>query len=181
MVADIRDLFQYISCYSLSSSPLSVSPMYPVFQYISCYSLSEEDLQKMHNYFVFQYISCYSLSQRLTEDHSFQICFNTSHVTLYHHPVPSCCLDTQVSIHLMLLFISPLSAAFSSQMQFQYISCYSLSSGKSFDKCRTSAFQYISCYSLSEHKIEMELNGWKFQYISCYSLSNIHSLHSYHI
>ena len=54
-------LFQYISCYSLSSFHQFFRQLIPWFQYISCYSLS---------------VQYYLLSSRIR-------CFNTSHVTLY--------------------------------------------------------------------------------------------------
>ena len=54
-------------------------------------------------------------------------CFNTSHVTLYRTP----CFKVQhiilVSIHLMLLFIYGDGEFYVNTIQFQYISCYSLS------------------------------------------------------
>ena len=75
------------------------------FQYISCYSLSEDRDRNCKKVQAFQYISCYSLSHFLIflADRSF------------------------VSIHLMLLFISIVSAIPSAASLFQYISCYSLS------------------------------------------------------
>ena len=77
-------LFQYISCYCLSSSHSSSSSGSFIFQYISCYCLSSYPV----NFFIvnisFQYISCYCLSLRLCLC-SFFLC---------------------ISIHLMLLFIS---------------------------------------------------------------------------
>ena len=55
-----------------------------MFQYISCYSLSGEDSSKNYEASVFQYISCYSLSQWDWINQKYGKCFNTSHVTLYH-------------------------------------------------------------------------------------------------
>ena len=140
--------FQYISCYSLSINAKFISSHKPVsihlmllfigcpnrthsghyglfntshvtlyrkravsisavlwFQYISCYSLSEDRDRNCKKVQAFQYISCYSLSHFLIflADRSF------------------------VSIHLMLLFISIVSAIPSAASLFQYISCYSLS------------------------------------------------------
>ena len=54
---------------------------------------------------MFQYISCYSLSNRCFKD----------------------CPKTQVSIHLMLLFIYCRTSLLGNIKSFQYISCYSLS------------------------------------------------------
>ena len=118
--------FQYISCYSLSVKAVQTFPVYTrfntshvtlyrlmqnsyqatsPFQYISCYSLSEDRDRNCKKVQAFQYISCYSLSHFLIflADRSF------------------------VSIHLMLLFISIVSAIPSAASLFQYISCYSLS------------------------------------------------------
>ena len=78
-----------------------------------------------------------------------QSCFNTSHVTLYQVWALKVISETNVSIHLMLLFI--------------WMQRFSSSS------CR--AFQYISCYSLSYIKEAVTAGAYKFQYISCYSLS----------
>ena len=79
----VNDLFQYISCYSLSgyylnvyadsvcfnTSHVTLYPSYPdpttyylKFQYISCYSLSCTDISWKWIIRQFQYISCYSLS-----------------------------------------------------------------------------------------------------------------------
>ena len=56
-------MFQYISCYSLSGSIGELSVVNRLFQYISCYSLSiPEDVQDKIKK-LFQYISCYSLSK----------------------------------------------------------------------------------------------------------------------
>ena len=56
-----KDMFQYISCYSLSVAAEQSPVLVAAFQYISCYSLSDQEmaLLKKNN------------------------CFNASHVTLY--------------------------------------------------------------------------------------------------
>ncbi len=118
--------FQYISCYSLSSSTiwnnsrasvsihlmllfihcdwLAVDQPY-LFQYISCYSLSITETPCWYNIQMFQYISCYSLSIiNLVRINNF-VCFNTSHVTLYLYVKLFVRGFFDVSIHLMLLFI----------------------------------------------------------------------------
>ena len=141
---------------------------------------------------VFQYISCYSLSAHRTEPQASRSSFNTSHVTLYRISKEDQEWLSRVSIHLMLLFISLEAVKTATTTAFQYISCYSLSTGSGEQipkhQCfntshvtlyrkriyifgiRLSVFQYISCYSLSK------TSSWndrecKFQYISCYSLS----------
>ena len=77
--------FQYISCYSLSGDSPEIMIYALSFQYISCYSLSAIGSNKNIYHFAFQYISCYSLS--------------LSRYKLF--------VSTDVSIHLMLLFIIP--------------------------------------------------------------------------
>ena len=91
------------------------------FQYISCYSLSEDRDRNCKKVQAFQYISCYSLSHFLIflADRSF------------------------VSIHLMLLFISIVSAIPSAASLFQYISCYSLS------ECNASAHRPVERFNTS--------------------------------
>ena len=75
------------------------------FQYISCYSLSWSVRRRQYHLCPFQYISCYSLSwgrRQPTE-------------------------QTDVSIHLMLLFIAKQLPDGRFSDEFQYISYYSLS------------------------------------------------------
>ena len=162
-------MFQYISCYSLSTVKEKSYAEMTMFQYISCYSLSfpapweplvlfRFNTSHVTLYLIipavnkvihrFQYISCYSLSfifdslptlfevsihlmllfivlsrilasvnvsfntSHVTlyrNDHCIvpsQVCsFNTSHVTLYRNRLVWFLHDTEVSIHLMLLFI----------------------------------------------------------------------------
>ena len=146
----VTQMFQYISCYSLSGSIGELSVVNRLFQYISCYSLSIKTMvsvgiRKVSIHLMllfigllqsnsephspFQYISCYSLSVTGNTYGAKDVRFNPSHVTLYRKTIqypqyPFC--------------------------RFQYISCYSLSSfTKRFNCCRL-WFQYISCYSLSK-------------------------------
>ena len=97
-----------------------------IFQYISCYCLSSYGKYGIDNLVKFQYISCYCLSKCLlnmqyvfrisihlmllfipvqTEHQSAKCYFNTSHVTVY-------LIQFCKSIYLLV---------------FQYISCYCLS------------------------------------------------------
>ena len=97
-----------------------------IFQYISCYCLSSYGKYGIDNLVKFQYISCYCLSKCLLNmqyvfrisihlmllfigirdiDQRMRGYFNTSHVTVY-----------PVAIHNM-----------QDKYQFQYISCYCLS------------------------------------------------------
>ena len=79
----VTEEFQYISCYSLSGSTWQTETLQK-FQYISCYSLSVSESDTFRTLWTFQYISCYSLSNGKKNSRNGQ----------------------QVSIHLMLLFIS---------------------------------------------------------------------------
>ena len=122
----VTQMFQYISCYSLSGSIGELSVVNRLFQYISCYSLSIKTMvsvgiRKVSIHLMllfigllqsnsephspFQYISCYSLSVTGNTYGAKDVRFNTSHVTLY----------------LGVLRI------ISGWNEFQYISCYSLS------------------------------------------------------
>ena len=86
----------------------------------------------------FQYISCYSLSWTCRR---------------------SCSVRPWVSIHLMLLFISNFGAAWTTASSFNtsHVTLYRI---VICDSCRWIQFQYISCYSLSRSKIL-----WLFLYI----------------
>ena len=55
------------------------------FQYITCYSLSTTNYGFLKPEDEFQYITCYSLSSEATLHLLKVACFNTSHVTLYHY------------------------------------------------------------------------------------------------
>ena len=96
--------FQYIPCYSLSSTRfkqvyfVTVS-IHPMLLFI--------DICKNNYVFVyeFQYIPCYSLSITKLARRMEEICFNTSHVTLYLLFSDCYLAGNHVSIHPMLLFI----------------------------------------------------------------------------
>ena len=117
--------------------------------------------------------------------------FNTSHVTLYplYADGNDAVLESFNTSHVTLYLQS--GTIFLFAIQFQYISCYSLSqwpatrplmrrvsihlmllfiSNAPASPRTTGTFQYISCYSLSERK-QFCRNCRLFQYISCYSLS----------
>ena len=120
----------------------------------------------------FQYISCYSLSQSRNimigrEEVSI-------HLMLLFIKIPGFLEGEKVyvSIHLMLLFISGDHQITIITIQFQYISCYSLSWEEGQRKTQASLFQYISCYSLSVIILPPHYPLALFQYISCYSLSH---------
>ena len=123
-----NDTFQYISCYSLSTSCLAIICACPCFntshvtlyhllshriyytqnsfQYISCYSLSVTRVKILGEADEFQYISCYSLSTHSADYNSNIECFNTSHVTLYQcikimiHSFNSCFNTSHVTLYL---------------------------------------------------------------------------------
>ena len=117
--------------------------------------------------------------------------FNTSHVVIYQIPVKQCFNRVEVSIHLMLLFISllvfilVLSGLVSIhlmllfierrklqvllQLKFQYISCCYLS-GTTMLQVSPKAFQYISCCYLSYplKKISIELSSFNTSHVVIY-------------
>ena len=124
----VTQMFQYISCYSLSGSIGELSVVNRLFQYISCYSLSIKTMvsvgiRKVSIHLMLLFIG---LLQSNSEPHSpFQ------YISCY-------------SLSFAAGFFGSISNSF------QYISCYSLSSfTKRFNCCRL-WFQYISCYSLSK-------------------------------
>ena len=98
------------------------------FQYITCYSLSWSDFDDAQVVDKFQYITCYSLSVKVIAGIILIFSFNTSHVTLYPILSESQLANKPVSIHHMLLFIDRRSCPSFFLPQFQYITCYSLSS-----------------------------------------------------
>ena len=119
-------MFQYISCYSLSTISWNTILIWRSFNtshvtLYRCGCCMGSGVDK------FQYISCYSLSRAADEKTFIQSSFNTSHVTLYRnqniwktlditsfntshvtlYPCPAEHIKRTyfVSIHLMLLFI----------------------------------------------------------------------------
>ena len=122
----VVEAFQYISCYSLSTSDAGIAVFFCVsihLMLLFIYPLSFRLFKSK----MFQYISCYSLSQQLLRQIFREDCFNTSHVTLYRKIRFMVCSTknrfntshvtlyrrqrretggcNKVSIHLMLLFI----------------------------------------------------------------------------
>ena len=122
---------------------------------------------------MFQYISCYSLSKCPdSKCYSINVSIHLMLLFISLRPYrPSG--RRRVSIHLMLLFINHQKARICHLIKFQYISCYSLSIPSSTEEVILMPFQYISCYSLSPIPIGKVLDICEFQYISCYSLSGI--------
>ena len=142
-----KELFQYISCYSLSASTfknrseywrfntshVTLYPAHPstftvifAFQYISCYSLSESCCRCFCSYHVSIHLMLLFIN--ITQERWIHMAgFNTSHVTLYHLIKGIRLTTPRVSIHLMLLFIVRSNRHGCARWLFQYISCYSLS------------------------------------------------------
>ena len=97
--------------------------------------------------------------------------FNTSHITLYQIWESSCNRNTNVSIHLMLLFIGLLQSNSEPHSPFQYISCYSLSVTGNTYGAKDVRFN-TSHVTLYRKTIQYPQYPFcRFQYISCYSLS----------
>ena len=139
--------FQYISCYSLSSDPraklkpehcfnTSHVTLYPriistyifhsSFQYISCYSLSSIHLSTTLISEVSIHLMLLFINNRNIMECK-EICFNTSHVTLYRTWKNSKggSLQSFNTSHVTLYHV--LSSHVLLRKGFQYISCYSLS------------------------------------------------------
>ena len=127
----------------------------------------------------------------LMDKQNITVCFNTSHVTLYHFlqllysqevefQYISCyslsrnaslhLWQNEVSIHLMLLFIDlwQLQKVRKNSFNTSHVTLYQL---VALDGHVVAVFQYISCYSLSPFTVTNTLSDSSFQYISCYSLS----------
>ena len=148
--------FQYISCCSLSKPP-QVASLTPVCFNTSHVVVYREPQEIAEQALEFQYISCCSLS--LSCQISTLCTYVSIHLMLQFIDDPRCigCENSCVSIHLMLQFILNIIQKVYRFLQFQYISCCSLSREGCCWKiyCR---FQYISCCSLSE--MERESLQW---------------------
>ena len=141
--------FQYISCYSLSSISFFVNTYNFSFNtsHVTLYRIEKRNLTRFIPCFNTSHVTLYLITERWQRVRQF--CFNTSHVTLYPRfredrlSLPPCfntshvtlylkrpcrlATISNVSIHLMLLFIVVDSKGNISWSKFQYISCYSLS------------------------------------------------------
>ena len=119
-----------------------------MFQYISCCSLSSDKKFNMKFNYLFQYISCCSLSMSWFYIPPIFHCFNTSHVVVYlgscYFYFSSCRFNTS---HVVVYRWVVVAATI--QVQFQYISCCSLSKNGVYWWWNFFKFQYISCCSLS--------------------------------
>ena len=121
------DVFQYISCYSLSRDYNGSGYKRNKFQYISCYSLSltRPCFFAAFSSFNTSHVTLYL--KAVVSSFLWKPCFNTSHVTLYREKGGEIVDLPSVSIHLMLLFILAQISTEAGKIGFQYISCYSLS------------------------------------------------------
>ena len=112
---------------TLYQRQMRVSQFFSVFQYISCYSLSTHCLSAclrarcFNTSHVTLYHSSYSgrYSERIVSIHLMLLFIEKS--GLWYVP------PRIVSIHLMLLFIADNAEKLADATKFQYISCYSLS------------------------------------------------------
>ena len=121
---DVRFNTSHVTLY-LEESEAMNSP--EVFQYITCYSLSENQMQEQFPEIMFQYITCYSLSLQGTQ-RSNHCRVSIHHMLLF---IEKMCewnmAGNRVSIHHMLLFIVGIRFKTGPGNMFQYITCYSLS------------------------------------------------------
>ena len=118
------------------------------FQYISCYCLSstlEQTLSKSSN-FNTSHVTVYrQISRPLTK---YSSNFNTSHVTVYRRWITNIGRTTNISIHLMLLFIKGHSTGYAlvSYFNTSHVTVYRV---VGLFESKKRLFQYISCYCLS--------------------------------
>ena len=164
------DVFQYISCYSLSLQHYqtvlwcqcfntSHVTLYQAFilcaslagycfntSHVTLYLITHKSKDGTHGRFNTSHVTLY----RFLSSPRLVYCpgFNTSHVTLYPGARPDsqnlfCFNTSHVTLYLCGLEL------FHPFRTFQYISCYSLSLPISLIEKAPVMFQYISCYSLS--------------------------------
>ena len=195
----MRNLFQYISCYSLSAYRSFENEVVLLFQYISCYSLSNSTERHEARYQVSIHLILLFILEAMVG--IYLNTFVSIHLMLlfiffwtgYPH------VQGNVSIHLMLLFILEGVQISMDDSLFQYISCYSLS--RAVDIMETASVVSIHLMLLfinmlrcsrgikrrfnTSHVTLYRGTGKKdgglfttFQYISCYSLSVIYSSRS---
>ena len=97
-------LFQYISCYSLSSGNERIHQKMAVSIHLMLLFIRAKPLVRKRRCSVSIHLMLlFIVVQALLERTRWR--FNTSHVTLYRCFVCGSCLRSPVSIHLMLLFI----------------------------------------------------------------------------
>ena len=77
-----KSLFQYISCYSLSTCRGEIHTHEHVSIHLMLLFIEGDRIAYTYSV-MFQYISCYSLSHVKWRKKKENYCFNTSHVTLY--------------------------------------------------------------------------------------------------
>ena len=110
-------------------SKIEIASNLTTFQYISCYSLSTSSSALFALQLQFQYISCYSLSPNISIFTKFFTSFNTSHVTLYHKSyLLALVFLRRFNTSHVTLYRCDRGFHFCTKASFQYISCYSLSS-----------------------------------------------------
>ena len=162
-------LFQYNSCYCLSSSHRPAPDWLPEFQYNSCYCLSPSLRLNISlgNRFNTTLVTVYQ--SKGTKSMIDLGCFNTTLVTVYHFVRWMDDKDVDVSIQLLLLFIVGRLQKQTGRTAFQYNSCYCLSFNckiqkrlQSFNTTLVTVYRNVNC----DDTVSL-----KFQYNSCYCLS----------
>ena len=185
-----KELFQYISCYSLSASTFKNRSEYWRFNtsHVTLYPAHPSTFTVI---FAFQYISCYSLSESCCR------CFCSYHVSIHlmllfiESPPCNNIWFYRVSIHLMLLFIRSWKIMIrgrngvSIHLMLLFISydCNSRCGWIRFNTSHVTLYPRtwlyttaILCFNTS-HVTLYPVDRWclcnaaVFQYISCYSLS----------
>ena len=143
-----QDLFQYISCYCLSSPRFFNLFLIVYFNtsHVTVYRLYPDPVYSKHINFNTSHVTVYPgyiIYYDWNKDH-----FNASHVTVYRYPA---------------LYRSP-------QLSFQYISCYCLSQSHHVDCFNVNISIHLMLLFINKDLLFLFLTP-KFQYISCYCLS----------
>ena len=166
----VVEAFQYISCYSLSTSDAGIAVFFCVsihLMLLFIYPLSFRLFKSK----MFQYISCYSLSQQLLRQIFREDCFNTSHVTLYQKIRFMVCSTKNRfnTSHVTLYRILPDKSAF---IPFGFNTSHvTLYQNIRLTRIKLSVCFNTSHVTLYQHDQEDVMQKLMFQYISCYSLS----------
>ena len=126
----------------------NVAPL-KLFQYNSCYCLSSSHRPAPDWLPEFQYNSCYCLSPSLRLNISLGNRFNTTLVTVYQSKGTKSMIDLGCFNTTLVTVYLDLALDFLFGLAFQYNSCYCLSKQFRCIKHGKSSFQYNSCYCLS--------------------------------
>ena len=140
-------LFQYISCYCLSSLANLIPLAYLISIHLMLLFIDGDATRALMTQ-KFQYISCYCLS------------------TMFYLSL----LNLQISIHLMLLFIFTEARSVLLKILFQYISCYCLSIlyGKNIPEDGNFNTSHVTVYRKRNHLRLNTLQHFNTSHVTVY-------------